>query len=311
MKTICGVDVSAERLDARVGLQGAYAIFPRDEAGVAALAAFCRKHQVDLVAMEASGGYEKLPLALLAMHGIGCALVNPRAVRDVARGLGLLEKTDRIDAGVIAHFAKVCEARPQPVQEADHKRLRALVNRLRQLTALDVEQRHQARLVDDPIVLAGIDEMRKVIAAQVKTLEREIASAIDDHPVWSALNAAFRQIKGVALRTVAHVVAYAPLIGTIGNKAISKFVGLAPLADDSGRRAGRRSIAGGRAEVRDILYMVAHCVRMHNEEFKAFDARLRAAGKPPKVIRTALAHKLIVQLNAKARDARKEMGYAT
>ena len=254
MKTICGVDVSAERLDARVGLHGAYAAFPRNEAGIAALAAFCREHRVDLVAMEASGGCEKLPLALLAMHGVGCALVNPRAVRDVARGLGLLEKTDQIDAGVIAHFAKVGEARPQPVQEADHRRLRSLVNRLRQLTALDVEQRHQARLVDDPIVLAGMDEMRKVIAAQVKTLEGEIASAIDGHPGWSALNAAFRQIKGVALRTVAHVIAYAPLIGIFNNKAISKFGSLAPLADDNGRRVGRRSIAGGRAEVRHPLY---------------------------------------------------------
>ena len=135
----------------------------------------------------------------------------------------------------------------------------------------------------------------------------EIAQRIAADPLWRELDQAFRAIKGVADRTVARLMAEMPEIGTLSNKAVSKLAGLAPLAQDSGQYKGRRAIAGGRASVRDLLFIVASVAGRHEPDFIAFRQRLAAAGKPPKVVRIALAHKLLVRLNAKARQARHQL----
>jgi len=125
--------------------------------------------------------------------------------------------------------------------------------------------------------------------------------------LWQEFDRAFRAIKGVAARTVARLMADLPEIGTLSGKAVSKLAGLAPVAHDSGKRAGKRSIRGGRESVRAILFVVAEIVRRYDRDFMDFHARLTAAGKPKKVIRVALAHKLLVRLNAKARDVRNKL----
>jgi transposase len=311
MDIICGVDVSSKTLDARIGRDGPAAQFANDPDGIEALAGFCRTHSVGLVAMEATGGYEKQPFALLWARGIPAAIVNPRAVRRFAEGMGLFEKTDRIDAGVIAWYAEVKRIKPcEPASEAqDH--LQALVTRLRQLTDVRTAQLNQRRLVSDPTVLRGVEEMLALIARQIRELEREITERIDGDPLWRTLDETFRTIKGVADRTVARLMAELPEIGTLSGKAVAKLVGLAPIANDSGRRTGKRPIRGGRSTVRAILFVVAEIVRRYEPDFEAFHKRLSAAGKPKKVIRIALAHKLLVRLNAKARDARRELACPT
>jgi transposase len=301
---ICGVDISSETLDARVGVNGPFECFASTLEGIEALAAFCRAHSVELVAMEATGGYEKRPFALLWARGIPAAIVNPRAVRQFAEGMGLLEKTDRIDAGVIAWFAQVKRIVACTPASAAQERLAALVTRLRQLTELRAAQANQRRLVSDPSVGKSFEEILALITRQIRSLEAEIAELIDGDPLWRKLDESFRAIKGVADRTVARLMAELPEIGTLSNKAIAKLAGLAPLARDSGKRNGRRPVRGGRPSVRSILFVVAEIVRRHNADFAAFHKRLRDAGKPKKVIRIALAHKLLVRLNAKARDAR-------
>lgn len=145
-KIICGVDVASASLQARIGREGPEGCFPNTENGIAELAAFCRQHQVELVAMEASGGYEKLPFSLLWAQGLEVAILNPRAVRQFAEGMGLLEKTDRIDAGKIAWFAEVKHVAPTQPHSAEQQRLKALVVRLRQLTELQAAQRNQQLL---------------------------------------------------------------------------------------------------------------------------------------------------------------------
>src|SRR5258708_30329454 len=125
--------------------------------------------------------------------------------------------------------------------------------------------------------------------------------------LWTTLDAAFRSIKGVADRTVARLLAELPEIGTLSNKAAAKLAGLAPLARDSGKRQGKRPARGGRSTIRSILFVVAEVVRRHEPDFAAFHQRLTLAGKPKKVIRIALAHKLLVRLNAKARDVRNQI----
>jgi transposase len=234
------------------------------------------------------------------------AVLNPRAVRRFAEGMGLLEKTDRIDAGVIAWFAKVKRVVPCAPASAEQARLQALVTRLRQLTELQTMQRNQRRLVSEPAVLAGLAKLLALLAAQIRELAAAMAELIAADPLWRQLDAAFRSIKGVADRTVARVMAEMPEIGRLSNKAISKLAGLAPRARDSGKSEGKRVVRGGRRGVRDILFVVAGLVRRYDPDFAAFHQRLSAAGKPKKVIRIALAHKLLVRLNAKARELRRQ-----
>jgi len=306
-RIICGVDIASSSLEARLGRQGALTSFPNNAEGIAALAAFCHAHQVELVAMEATGGYERQAFAGLWEQALPVAILNPRAVRRFAESMGRLEKTDAIDAGMIAWYAEVKQSPPLCLAPASQQHLRALVTRLRQLTAIRTAQLNQRRLVTDPAVQASFAELLAVLAAQVDALQHNIATLIDAHPLWRELDHAFRSIKGVADRTVARLMAEMPEIGTLSNKTVAKLAGLAPLARDSGKHQGRRAVRGGRAAVREILFIVASVVGRYEPDFLAFRQRLAAAGKPPKVVRIALAHKLLVRLNAKAREVRQRI----
>jgi transposase len=249
-RIVCGVDVSKTALDAHVGVPGgagAARRFANTVAGVRALAEWCAARQVTLVVMEASGGYERLALALLHEGGIGASVVNPRQVRAFA----------------------------------------------------------------EAAIQASLTRSLAFLAAEADSLEAEIGALINDDPPWSALDTAFRTIKGVSDRTVACLLADLPEIGLIANKAVAKLVGLAPIINESGTRQGARRTAGGRASVRSILYIVAGTVARFHPTMADFAHRLQKAGKPKMVIRIALAHKLLVILNAKARDARKELAVAT
>jgi transposase len=276
------------------------------------LAAFCREHAVELVVMEASGGYERRAFVELWEKGINCALTNPRNVRRYAEAMGILEKTDRIDSSVIARFADAKNLAPTPLPSKAQQRLKALVARLRQVTDdLTVQKQRRASLLDNPEVLASLDEVIALLKRQSRKLEGEIASMIDDDPLWAKLAETWREVKGVAGRTVARLHAEVPEIGTLSNKAIAKLVGLAPIADDSGKRKGKRPTRGGRAGVRSILFLVAATAARYDKSLKDFRDRMVAAGKEKMVIRIALARKLLVRLNAKARDARTAYTNAT
>jgi transposase len=306
-RIICGVDVSSSLLAARIGRSGASGSFPNTQQGIAQLAAFCHTHQAEMVAMEATGGYEQQPFLQLGATGLHVAILNPRAVRRFADGMGIVEKTDAIDAGLIAWFAEVKRSQPQPPPAPDQQHRRAMVTRLCQLTRLRTAQLNQRRLVTDPILQASFDQLLALVRRQIRQLEQDIAASIAQDPLWHQLDLTFRSIKGVAHRTVARLMAEMPEIGTLPNKAISKLAGVAPLARDSGKHQGKRITRGGRAPVREILFVVAGVAGRYEPDFIAFDQRLRAAGKPPKVVRIALAHKLLVRLNAKARDVRRQM----
>jgi transposase len=298
------VDVSKRRLDAHVVPSGAFASFDNDGTGVAALAAFCRRHDVQLVVMEATGGYERQPFLLLWAAGIACGLTNPRSVRRYAEAMGTLEKTDRLDAGVIARFAIAKELKPTSPPTAAQQRLNALVARLRQVTEdLTVNKQRRSSALS-PQMTTSLDEVIGLLKRQARALEGEIASMIDDDPLWSHLDAALRTTKGVANRTVARLFAELPEIGIYSNKAVVKLAGLAPLANDSGAKTGQRHIRGGRAGIRSILFLVAGIARRFDPTLADFHRRLTAAGKKKMVVRIALARKLLVRLNAKAREAR-------
>ena len=310
-QTICGVDVCKARLDAYVAPGAVAASFKNDAEGIAALSVFCRKHGVELVVMEATGGYERQAFLLLWESGMATALVNPLGVRRYAQAMGILEKTDRLDARVIAGFARAKEVKPSPPPSPAQQRLRALVARLRQVTDDLAVHKQRRAAAHNAEMLESLDEISALLKRQSRSLEGEIASMIDDDPLWAALNNAFRSVKGVAGRTVARLMAELPEIGCYSNKAVSKLAGLAPLADDSGTRSADRHIRGGRASVRSILFLVADIARRYDPSLAAFHQTLIGKGKPKMVVRTALARKLLVRLNAKARDARAAYANAT
>jgi transposase len=311
MKTICGIDVSKRRLDAHVLPAGVVGQFNNDAAGIAGLAEFCRQQGVALVAMEATGGYERTAFLLLWEAGIPCGMTNPKNVRYYAKAMGFLEKTDQIDAAIIARFAAAKDLKPTQPPTPSQQRLRALVTRLRQVTDdLTVHKQRRSRALDAEM-MASIDEAIAFLQRQARRLEGEIASMIDDDPLWAHLDAALRRTKGVAGRTVARLLAELPELGIYSNKAIVKLAGLAPLANDSGEHAGQRHIRGGRDAIRSILFLVARTVCRFDPNLNAFHQKLIAAGKAKMVARIAIARKLLVRLNAKTREAREQFANAT
>lgn len=310
-KIICGVDVSKDWLDAHVEPGAVVGRFRNDAAGIADLAGLCRSAGVELVVMEASGSYERLAFLLLWEAGQPCGIVNARNVRYFAEAMGFLEKTDRIDAAMIARFGAVKQVKPTPLPSAAQMRLKALVARLSQVTGDLTVNKQRRSVAADAETVASLDEVIALLKCQRRRLEGEIASLIDDDPLWAKLAETFRSIKGVASRTVARLMAELPEIGILSNKAIAKLTGLAPIANDSGRRHGRRPVRGGRTGPRSVLFIVARLAAKYDPHLAAFHQRLLAAGKEKMVVRIALARKLLVILNAKARDARIEFVNAT
>src|SRR5262249_26580513 len=190
-------------LEAFVGSAGPGRSFANTAEGIAELAAFCRQHGVELVAVEATGGYEKKPFALLWAESVPVTILNPRAVRDFAKGMGLLEKTDRIDARVIARFAEVKGSAPCVPLSAQQEHLKSLVTHLRQLTQMHVSQRNQALLVTDKTVRTSIAKILKMLAARKLQIAAKIAAGVASHPIGQQLDQAVRRNKAGAGCSVA------------------------------------------------------------------------------------------------------------
>ena len=307
MQNLCGVDISKDWLDGFI-LPNHFERFENSPEGISALADFVRAHAgpeaASLVVMEASGGLERVAYYMLWEMQIPCAIVNARAVRDFAKAMGHLEKTDRIDAEVIARFARAKVLQPMPAPTQKQQRLSALAARMRQVVSDLSTQKQRLHTAHLDVARDGIMELIAVLKKQSKSLSAEIAGLISADPLWAAIDATLRSVKGVADRTVATLMAELPEIGLISNKAISKLAGLAPLADDSGKRQGIRRTRGGRTHVRTILFLVADIARKYDASLTAFRERLVKQGKPKMLIRIALAHKLLVRLNAKTRETR-------
>jgi len=302
MRIICGVDVSKAWLDSWA--VGRYQRFANTAEGVGQLLAFCCDLDVELVVMEASGGVEQAAFRALWKQGQPCAIANPRAVRSFAEAMGNLEKTDRIDAEMIAGYAAARKLVATPPPSEDQRRLTALTARLRQVSADLSIQKQRLHSTGEPVALASLKETIAFFNRQAKALAAEIAALVTIDPLWAELDKTIRSVKGLADRTVAVLLADLPELGTVSNKAIAKLAGLAPIANDSGQRNGRRSVRGGRASVRSILFLVADVARKYDKDLENFRDRLLAQGKAKMIVRVALARKLLVRLNAKARDAR-------
>jgi transposase len=302
VKEFVGVDVSEGGLDVHLLPGGEHAGFSRDRCGIARLVGWLASKGRLLVVVEATGGLERGLGAALAQAGIAVAVVNPRQVRDFARAAGLLAKTDRLDAYALALYGERLRPAPRPARAPADQALAALVLRRRQLAQLIEAERNRARRTEEPLVLASIEAHLGWLQAALGELEGQIDQRLATNPVWREKAGLLASVPGVGTVTASTLIGLLPELGRLDRRAIAALVGVAPFARDSGLMKGRRTIWGGRHQVRAVLYMAALVAVRHNPALRAFYLRLVAAGKAKKLALTAAMRKLVVILNALVRD---------
>jgi transposase len=292
-----GIDVSKDSLDIHVLPSGDEARFPNDEAGICEAISWVRERRAGLVVLEATGGYQARMAAELAAEGVAVAVVNPRQVRDFARAVGALAKTDRIDAAILARFARDVHPEPRELGNEAENAIKALVARRRQLVGMRSGEQTRLGHAVSKRVRASITKTIKFLDREIAALEDEEDKTIKGSPLWREKEDLLKSVPGVGPRTARTLLAELPELGSLSRGEIASLVGLAPFNRDSGKFRGRRMIRGGRASVRKALYMAVLTAAKWNPRIKAFYRRLRAGNKPPKVALTACARKLLVILN--------------
>jgi len=296
-----GVDVAKATLDVALRPSGEPWSVPNDEAGVAALLERLRPLSPALVVCEATGGFERAAIAMLAAAGLPVVVANPRQVRDFARATGQLAKTDQIDAAILALFAERVRPTPRPLPDEAAQLLDALLTRRRQLLEMLVAEKNRLGFAPRPLH-KGIQQHIRWLERQLDDVTKGLADQIERSPIWRAKDDLLQSVPGVGPIVSAVLLAELPELGTLSHKQIATLAGVAPLARDSGTLRGKRMVWGGRAGVRTALYLAALCGRRWNPRLKVFYERLLAAGKPKKVALIACARKLLTILNAMLRD---------
>ena len=276
-----------------------------EASGWSELIAKCKAADVDLVVLEATGGYERGVVCALQDAGITVARVNPRQARDFAKSMGVLAKTDQVDARTLRDFADVLARHKDrakyitPLLDEHRRQLAELMTRRRQLVDMRVAEGNHLEHAGKRSV-RSITSVLKTLDKQLAAIDREIDGHIDRH--FKDQRTLLDSVKGVGPVTILTLTAALPELGKLGRRQIAKLVGVAPLANDSGPRTGKRRIWGGRADVRAVVYMAALVAMKHNPAIKVFHSRLIAAGKPKKVAIVACMRKLLTILNAMLRD---------
>jgi transposase len=292
-----GVDVAKDELEVCV-MPGEHRLtVARDDKGIDKLLEFFKGLGVQCVIVEATGGYEQTVAAACVNAGLQTCVVNPRQVRDFARGMGWLAKTDRLDAKVLALFGQV--AKPRPIEKASEKsrELDELVTRRRQLLVVQTAEKNRLEKTTSKLACKSIDAVLVTIRKQVAKLDAEIARLIQSDDSWRDTDRILKTVPGVGPATSAALIAELPELGQLNRQAIASLVGLAPFSHDSGRMKGQRSIWGGRKTVRCALYMAVLSATRFNPAIKTFYFRLKQSGKKTKVAFTACMRKLLVILN--------------
>jgi transposase len=296
-EVVVGIDVSKKMLDCYLDPVGQWVHVPNDADGVAKLIAQLRSFKIQLVVIEATGRLHRRLASELLLAGIPVTLVNPQRAREFARATGRLEKTDRVDARVLAEFGRAVKHRnleQLPEKQAD---LDDLISRRRGLVAVQVAEKN--RLHDQLPKLARTQgqKLLRLVEQQIEDLDKAIAKLIDGDDDWKRKSDIITSVPGVSNGTANQLIADLPELGKLSRQKIAKLVGVAPLAVDSGSHKGQRHIKGGRGPVRNALYMAAFNAMRYCERFKRMAQHLHKSGKAFKVIVTACMRKLLVTLN--------------
>ena len=297
-----GIDVAQERLDVWVRPSSEVFAVAYDSAGVERLTKRLMKLKPERVVLEATGGLEMRLVARLSLAGVPVVAVNPRQVRDFAKATGELAKTDRIDAGILAHFAEAIRPELRPLADEARRALSELVNRRRQVVEMIGAEQNRLRRVASAAVCRRIQTHLDFLQRDIEDIDTDLRTHITQSPAWQAEVTLLESVPGIGPTTAISLLAQVPELGHVQGRQISKLVGVAPLADDSGLRSGHRRIWGGRAKVRTSLYMATLVAVRYNPPIREVYQRLTAAGKPKKVALVACMRKLLVILNAMLRD---------
>ena len=299
-----GIDVAKDKLDlARSDAKDkGLLVFANDPQGIAQILQQLTAASPARIVIESTGGLERPLLEALLDAGLPVALVNPNRVRHLAMGLGILAKTDPIDARVLMEFARLAEPRLAAKRSAHQAELDALVTCRRQLTVTRTQQSNCRLSTTSKVALKSIDAILKSLDKQIDLLDGQIRKLIDSDDDFKHLDRLLRSVPGVGPVLSATLLGELAELGHTDRRQISALVGVAPFNCDSGRQRGQRSIRGGRTSVRCVLYMASLAAMRCNPVLRRFAQRLQKAGKTAKVIIVACMRKLLALLNAMVRD---------
>lgn len=293
-----GIDISKKNLDIFLTPPDTSFTVPNTDTGMIKLVARLRQLMPQIILLEATGGYEFRLVAALREAGLPACCINPRQVRDFARSLGILAKTDRIDARVLAHFAEKLRPEPRPLPEAQQQELKHLMARRRQLLEMILMEQNRLQISPFPRVRQSIQAALQALKEQLRQLDRDIDDFFRRYPVWLDQDQLLRSVPGIGPQTSLSIMAWLPELGHLSRREIAALVGVAPFNRDSGVWRGKRSIRGGRPQVRRSLYMATLAALRFNAVIRTFYQRLLLNGKAKKLALTACMRKLLTILNA-------------
>lgn len=298
-----GIDISQKTLDIHIRPESETFQVSHDAQGISKVVEKCRSLNPERIIIEATGGLEiELAVALFQAQ-LPVVVINPRQARDFARATGQLAKTDAIDAAILAHFGEAIKPPVRPLSSQEERQLSALITRRRQLVDMRTAEKNR-RSSCPPSIREEIEAHLEWLTERIEQINQEIEQLTQNSQAWQQRMELLRSVPGVGPVIASTLVAELPELGQLSGKQISRLVGLAPLARDSGKFRGKRMIGGGRTSVRCALYMGALVAIRHNPVLKAFYQSLVARGKAKKVALTACLHKLIIILNAIVRDSK-------
>jgi transposase len=292
-----GLDISKDSVEVWVRPSDDHWQVGQTDSGRTALAARLGALAPTLVVIEATGGYETAVVSALALAQVPLVIVNPRQVRDFAKAIGQLAKTDVLDAALLALFAERIQPEIRPLPDEAHQELVALVTRRRQLLDMLTAERNRLATARRS-VRRSVQQHVTWLERRIAEADRDLTDAIQQSPLWRAKDDLLRSVPGIGPITSGLLIARLPELGHFSRRQIASLVGVAPLNRDSGKLRGRRTIWGGRASVRAPLYMATLVATRRNPAIRAFYQRLRAAGKPPLVAIVAAMRKLLTIVNA-------------
>lgn len=297
-----GIDVSKDKLDIALLPSGTTWVENNDPEGIGRLVERLREEKASCVVMEASGGYETLAAAELTLAEIPTAVVNARQARDFAKGIGVLAKTDRIDAEVLARLGQAANPRLFTLESEAQRRLKELMKRRHQLVAMMASERNRLSRAHKSVKM-DIEAHLRYLEKRLQTLDKDLDQEIRKNPVWSKLAEHFSKVPGVGRITMLSLFAVLPELGRMDRKKIAALAGLAPFNRDSGTSVkGKRSCWAGRVQARNTLYMAILSAIRFNPVIRDHYNQLVNRGKPKKVAMVACMRKLLTHLNAMARD---------
>jgi transposase len=300
--TAVGIDVSKDKLDVHVLPQSEAFSVSRDAKGIEELIRRLASIEPAIIGVEATGGFERVVTAGLAAAGLPVVVVNPAQVRAFARSLGQRAKTDPIDAAVIARFVDATKPAIRSLPDEQTQLLSDLVARRSQIIQMIVAERQREKRAINRHVRKSLARLIKVLEKEINAVDEQIDDTLRGSPIWREQEDLLASVPGVGTVTTRTLLAEVPELGRLDRRQIASLVGLAPFTRQSGQWRGKSFIAGGRANVRSVLFMAAMTARRCNPVLKTFYERLVAAGKPKMVAMIALARKLLTILNAIVRD---------